>query len=150
MHRRGSVAGKRRQAGGFVTGVARPWLQARGRVRFLDNALVLGGWDDFDGLGSDLPAGRLASLLAPAAYTTAAPAAPAAAAIVAVALIVRRFARLSGGRFARFRRLSRFGSGRRRCGPGLTRFIPAAPSSKFPMCPVTKTTPRPSARASCT
>src|SRR5207237_799245 len=76
VHRFGCVTGERRQAGGFITGIARPPLQAQRRGDILDIALLLRGRDDFDRFGRDLPAGRVGSLLAPAADPTAATAPP--------------------------------------------------------------------------
>src|SRR5439155_14593532 len=91
----GGVAGERREAGGFQTGIARPSRESLRRVGcFLGGGLVLGARHNFDGLGGNVVIWRLGRRLAPHAGAPAAPAAPPPASVtVRLVFLVAALAR---------------------------------------------------------
>src|SRR5207237_5006478 len=107
------IAGKRREAGGFESGIARPGSESRRRVGFLDRRRIPspGGRHDFDGLGGNRPVRRLARLIAPDARPPAAPAAPPATPIaIRLAILIAALARFPDRRLGLLlRTLARFG-----------------------------------------
>src|SRR5439155_1925364 len=117
----GGVAGERREAGGFQTGIARPSRESLRRIGgFLGGGLVLGARHNFDGLGGNVVIWRLARPLTPDARTTAAPAAPPPAPIaIRLVFLVAALARFPDRRLARLRALARCCRDRDRRGAAL-------------------------------